>query len=157
MKSTSFFALFIAVLLTACKSQQPRELAFELLPVDFIPMYNELGDTVFVIQSQADFDSLSTRLQLQFQQNEMDLTPYFQTHTLLLVYGGWQRTTGYKLDSRNLVQSGKKVQINAALYTPGEGCLMADMITYPMQMLAVPKQKKARYSLELQKVSKNCR
>ena len=87
----------------------------------------------------------------------MDLTPYYQTHTLLLVYGGWQRSTGYKLDSRNMVQTGKKVQIKAVLHTPGEGCLQADMITYPMQILAVPKQKKVRYSLDLQKVTKNCR
>lgn len=156
MKRIFFFALVVAACLSACKSNKPRELVFELLPADFMPMYNELGDTVFVIESQADFDSLSTRMQLQFHQQEMDLSPYYQTHTLLLVYGGWQRSTGYKLESGSMVQTGKKVQIKATLYTPGEGCLQADMITYPMQLLAVPKQKKVRYSLYLQKVTKNC-
>lgn len=157
MKHISFLALLMAVLLSSCKSQKPREMVFELLPADFMPMYNELGDTVFVINSQAEFDSLSSRLQLQFLQNEIDLTPYFQSNTLLLVYGGWQRTTGYKLDTQKLLRKGKKVQIAATLYTPGEGCLMGDMITYPMQLLAVGKDKKLRYSLELQKVSKSCR
>lgn len=157
MKRIFFFALTLAAFLSACKSNKPRDLVFELLPADFMPMYNELGDTVFVIESQADFDSLSAKLQLQYYRNEIDLSSYYQSHTLLLVYGGWQRSTGYSLDTRSLKQAGRQVKINANLYVPGEGCLQADMITYPMQILAVPKQKKVRFSLELQKVTKNCR
>ena len=156
MKRNLIFALLISLCCVACKSKKPSEMVFELLPAAFVPTYNELNDTLFVLNSQAEFDTLATRLQLQFEQHEMDLTPYFNTHTLLLVYAGWQRTTGYTLDCKKLLQTGKKVQVEATLFTPGEGCLMADMITYPMQLVVVPKQKKVRYSLVLQKVSKNC-
>lgn len=156
MKRNLIFGILLLACLSACKSNKPRELAFELLPADFMPMYNELNDTLFVLNSQAEYDTLAARLQLQFHQKEMDFSPYFNTHTLLLVYAGWQRTTGYALDTKKLVRTGKKVQVEATLSTPGEGCLMADMITYPMQILAVPKEKKVRYSLNLQKVSKNC-
>lgn len=142
---------------TACSSQKPTELVFEQLPANFTPMYNELPASIYVVNSKADWDSLSARLQLQFSENEMDLTSYYATHTLLLVYGGWQRTTGYQIDTKSLVQTGKLVTVQAKLFTPGEGCLMADMITFPMQLIAVPKGKKRTYSLQMQTESKACR
>lgn len=152
------FVLVGALLLgAACSSQKPTELSFELLPANFTPMYNELPATVYAVNSQAAWDSLSKRLQLQFAENEMDLTGYFKTHTLLLVYAGWQRTTGYQLDTKALTQTGKLITVQAKLFTPGEGCLMADMITFPMQLLAVPKGKKRTYSLQMQAEAKACR
>lgn len=164
MKTTRLSRYFLmlglgwALLLgTACSSQKPTELSFELLPADFVPMYNELPAMLYVVNSQAEWDSLSARLQLQFTQNEMDFTSYYSTHTLLLVYAGWQRTTGYQLDTKSLIQTGRLVTAHAKLSTPGEGCLMADMITFPMQLIAVPKGKKRSYSLEMEKVSKDCR
>jgi hypothetical protein len=152
------FALCISLLIfTGCLSQKPEQLSFEILPVQFVPMYNELPATVYAINSQAEFDSLTARLQLQFIDNEMDLSGYYATHTLLLVYAGWQRTTGYQLDTKMLLRKGRQVGVHAVLQTPGEGCLMADMITFPMQLLAVPKGKKRVYSLEMQLMSKPCR
>lgn len=147
-------ALFLAA---GCKSQKPVELSFELLPADFVPMYNELPAMLYVVNTPAEWDSLSARLQLQFTQHEMDLNGYFATHTLLLVYGGWQRTSGYQLDTKALIRTGKKVTVQAKLLSPGNGCLMADVITFPMQLLAVPKGKKRTYSLQMQTESKPCR
>lgn len=158
LRLRSLAVLFLAmVLVTGCASQKPKELSFELLPANFTPMYNELPARLYVVNDQASWDSLSTQLQLQFTDNEMDLSGYFATHTLLLVYAGWQRTTGYQLDTKALVQTGKLVSLQAKLYTPGEGCLMADMITFPMQLIAVPKGKKRTYSLQMQTESKPCR
>lgn len=147
-------ALFLAA---GCRSQKPVELSFEVLPADFVPMYNELPAMLYVLNSTTEWDSLSARLQLQFTQHELDLSGYFATHTLLLVYGGWQRTSGYQLDTKALVQTGKKVSVHTKLLSPGNGCLMADVITFPMQLLAVPKGKKRTYSLQMQTESKPCR
>lgn len=144
-------------LLSACMSTKVSELSFEYLPADFTSSYNELPSQLFLINSQAEFDSIYKLLQLGPGMHEVDYSVYFEANSLLLVYGGMQRSTGYEVNTRSVMAGKKKIELKAELIRPGQNCLVADMITYPLQLLAVEKIEEAELTFELTPRDKDCR
>ncbi|MDP2188946.1 MAG: protease complex subunit PrcB family protein [Sphingobacteriaceae bacterium] len=148
--------LFATALLMGCASNKPKLLTFEYLPSDFQSMYNEKGANIYVINNDNEMQEVLKELQMQ-PINEVDYSFFYQNNSLVLIYGGMQRTTGYKVDLQSVTLTKGKLQVLAELHTPGEGCLMGDMITYPVQLIAIEKIAGKDVSLDMPVVAKPCR
>lgn len=149
--------LSLNLLASACMSTKVSELSFEFLPADFTSLYNELPPQVYLINTQADFDSICKVLQLGPGMHEVDYNVYFMESSLLLVYGGMQRSTGYEVNTLSVMASKKSIQLKAELVRPGQHCLVADMITYPLQLLAVDKIEEVELAFDWVVRDKDCR
>lgn len=88
--------------------------------------------------------------------NEVDYGVFYENNSLLLVYGGMQRTTGYKIDLKSVTLAKGKLEVLAELQGPGEGCLMGDAITYPAQLIAIQKMAGQDVKLTMPLVAKPC-
>lgn len=148
--------LFATALLIGCASNKPKLLTFEYLPSDFQSLYNEKGANIYVINNENEMQEVLKELQMQ-PINEVDYSFFYQNNSLVLIYGGMQRTTGYKVDLQSVTLTKGKLQVLAELHTPGEGCIMGDMITYPVQLIAIQKIKGDNASLDMPAVAKPCR
>ncbi len=148
--------LLSTTLFIACVSNKPKLLTFEYLPAEFQSNYNEKGSSIHVINSEKEMEEVLKELQMQ-PVNEVDYSYFYQNNSLVFVYGGMQRTTGYKIDLQSLTLTKGKLQVLAELHTPGEGCLMGDMITYPVQLIATQKIDGKNVSLDMPAVAKPCR
>ena len=148
--------LFSAAFLMACASNKPKLLSFEYLPSNFQSIYNEKGASIHVINNEEEMQEVLKALQMQ-PINEVDYSFFYQNNSLVLIYGGMQRTTGYKIDLQSVTLTKGKLQVLAELHTPGEGCIMGDMITYPVQFIAIQKIDGKNVSLDMPAVAKPCR
>jgi hypothetical protein len=148
--------LFSTALLMACASNKPKLLSFEYLPSNFQSMYNEKSASIHVINNEEEMQEVLKELQMQ-PINEVDYSFFYQNNSLVLIYGGMQRTTGYKVDLQSVTLTKGKLQVLAELHTPGEGCIMGDMITYPVQLIAIQKIEGDNASLDMPTVAKPCR
>ena len=142
---------------TGCMSTKVSELSFEYVPADFISTYNEMPPQVYLINGQAEFDSICKRLQLAPGMHEVDYNAYFKENSLLLVYGGMQRTTGYDVNTLSVLAGKKSLHLKLELIRPGQQCMVADMITYPLQILAVEKMEEVELSFDWVVRDKDCR
>lgn len=142
---------------TGCMSTKVSELSFEYVPADFISTYNEMPPQVYLINGQAEFDSICKRLQLAPGMHEVDYNAYFKENSLLLVYGGMQRTTGYDVNTLSVLAGKKSLHLKLELIRPGQQCMVADMITYPLQILAVEKMEEVELSFDWVARDKDCR
>lgn len=142
---------------TSCMSTKVSELSFEYVPADFFSTYNELPPQVYLINGQAEFDSICKLLQLEPGMHEVDYNVYFKENSLLLVYGGMQRTTGYDVNTLSVLAGKKSLHLKLELIRPGQQCMVADMITYPLQILAVEKMEDVELSFDWVARDKDCR
>lgn len=153
----SFTALlFLTVLLFSCASNKPTLLTFEYLPADFQSMYNEKGPNIYIINNDMDMQNVLKELQMQ-PMNDADYSFFYENNSLVLIYGGMQPTTGYKIDLQSVTLTKGKLEVLAELHSPGEGCLMGDMITYPVQLIAIQKIDSQDVKLSMQVIAKPCR
>lgn len=150
------FSLF-AITLTACAVNKSQLLSFEYLPAVFEHEYSENEAKVYLVNDQNSYNALLTKLKMK-QQDRTAYAEYWENNSLLLVYGGTRPSSGYYIQTDSLLQKGKTLEVIATLTGPGENCMVAEMITYPMQLLAIPKTKvKGDIKLHLKPVSKACR
>lgn len=155
-----FLKLFTAVLFStalfiSCASNKPKLLTFEYLPADFQSMYNEKGPNIYVINTDNEMQEVLKNLQMQ-PMSEVDYSFFYENNSLVLIYGGMQRTTGYKIDLQSVTLTKGKLEVLAELHTPGEGCLMGDMITYPAQLIAIQKIDGQDVKLDMPVIAKPC-
>lgn len=148
--------LFSTALLVSCAANKPKLLSFEYLPVDFQSMYNENGPNSYLINNDMDMQQVLKKLELQ-PINEVDYGFFYENNSLLLIYGGMQRTTGYKIDLKSVTLAKGKLEVRAELHGPGEGCLLGDAITYPTQLIAIPKFDGQYVMLTMPVIAKPCR
>lgn len=149
-------ALFLTALLASCASKKPQLLTFEYLPADFQSMYNEQAANIYVINSEKEMQEVLKGLKMQ-QINEVDYSYFYENNSLVLVYGGMQRTTGYKINLESATLTKGRLEVLAELQTPGEGCSMGDMITYPVQLIAIQKIEGKEVSLDMPSIAKPCK
>ncbi|MFN3528861.1 MAG: protease complex subunit PrcB family protein [Bacteroidia bacterium] len=143
MKLTSLFLMLLtaALLLTGCRTHKPVALAYEIVPVDYRLSNENAAPGFYLMRSMNDMDKLIAALGLEPVSHEYDYSVYFGEYDLLLIYGGQKATSGYKIEALEVRGSKKSLRVIAELQSPKSGCLLAQMITYPMQLIAIPKTK----------------
>jgi len=146
----------LATLSLGCASQKPQLLSFEYLPAVFEHEYVEQAPGAWLINDQESYNKLLTELKMQ-QQDGKEFTSYWEKNSLLLVYGGTCPSGGYYIQTDSILSEGKQLQVIATLTGPGADCAVTDMITYPLQLLAIPKnQTRNEIKLVLKSKSKPC-
>lgn len=136
----SHYILFslLAVFSIGCASNKPQLMTFEYLPAVFEHEYAENEAKAYLINDQESYYKLLGQLKMR-QQDRDEYAEYWENYSLLLVYGGTRPSTGYNIQTDSVVTVGNKMKVSALLHEPGDNCMVADMITYPLQLLAIPK------------------
>lgn len=147
----------LAVVLSSCGANKPQMLSFEYLPAVYEHEYVEQEAKAYLVNDQESYNELLAKLKIK-QQDRDEYTEYWENSSLLLVYGGTRPSTGYAIQTDSISQQGKKMRVSALFIEPGDNCMVADMITYPFQLLAIPKTYvKEDIELVLRSRKKACR
>lgn len=149
--------LSLLLLFNSCGSKKPAVLSFEYLPAVYEHSYNEKPAQAYLVNSDADYLALLDTLGIR-QQDEIFYDSYWAANSLLLVYGGMRPSSGFSLQTDSLIRRGNEIEIRATLVKPGDDCMVADVISYPFQLLAIPKSKEnTRFKLSITEKTKRCR
>jgi hypothetical protein len=152
-----FSWLSLGLLLSSCGANKPTVLSFEYLPAVYEHSYNEKPAQAYLVNSDSEYLALLDSLGIR-QQDEIFYESYWAANSLLLVYGGMRPSSGYSLQTDSLIRRGKEIEIRATLFKPGDDCMVADVISYPFQLLAIPKSTaNTRFKLLITEKSKRCR
>lgn len=63
----------------------------------------------------------------------------FTTSTVLALFAGERRTGGYQITITRILNDRGTLRVIAQETTPGQGCFVAQVLTYPYQMVQIPK------------------
>lgn len=149
--------ILCAGFLFGCASRIPRSVDFEVIPAQFEVAYQEIGPKIFIIQNENDLKKAMELLQLSAPEGLPDLNFYFQQHTVLLLYGGMQRSNGFMFGAESVQAKKQSVTITARLLQPAADCIVASVITYPMQLIAIDHLGGTDFSLDLVNAMRPCR
>jgi hypothetical protein len=146
----------LSSLLLSCATQKPEALSFEYLSGVYEHRYVEKGAEVQLIGSAAEYESKLKALGCTPQGKEMEGFD-FEKRSLILLFGGTRPSSGYSIQTDSLIRTGKSLKLVAVLQKPGENCVVADMISYPMQLLAIDKPAKGTaLTLSLKENTTDC-
>jgi hypothetical protein len=147
----------LSSLLLSCASQKPEALSFEYLSGVYEHQFVEKGPEVQLISSAAEYESSLKALGCTPQGKEIEGFD-FEKRSLVLLFGGTRPSSGYSIQTDSLVRTGKALELVGVLQKPGENCIVADMISYPMQLLAIDKPVSGTVlTLRLKETTTNCR
>ncbi|MFN3528860.1 MAG: protease complex subunit PrcB family protein [Bacteroidia bacterium] len=153
-----FLFLFVLVIgLNGCASKKQQTVLFENIQVRYESMYNELGPNAFLINTKAELDSVQSLLELSPAKGMPDLSLFLEDRSLVLVYGGMRPSAGYRLHVLKLSRTKNELFIRTRLFKPGENCYVSTVITYPLQVVAIPKTTQVRLNLDLLESTQDCK
>lgn len=153
----SMAGLILAAWLGGCASTKVKVADFEVIPVHFQTAYQELGPRMFVIKSEADLQKAMETLQLRLEQDLPELGFYLEKHTVVLLYGGMQRSNGFLFGAESVTVRKQAVNISARLLAPDADCQVAQVITFPLQLIAIEHQGGSNFVLDLVQSVRPCR
>lgn len=158
MRKQHFFVLFLLFIsLYGCASKKQQTVRYEVMEVRYESMYNEHGPNAFLINTKAQLDSVQRFLELSPAEGMPDLSLFLEDRSLLLVYGGMRPSAGYRLHVLKLIRTKKELFIGARVIKPGENCYVSTVITYPLQVVALPKTSGLRLNLDLLESTEDCK
>lgn len=143
--------------LSSCASQKTQPILFENIQVRYQSAYHEQGPDAYLINSTTELDSVLAKLQLTPSPGGIDLTEMLQDRSLILVYGGNRPTAGHKLHVLKINRVKKELQIKSRLFVPGANCYVPQVITYPLQVVAIPKTTGVQLTLDLLQSTQDCK
>lgn len=141
----------------SCASQKPQAVMFENIQVRYQSAYHEQGPNAYLINTTAELDSVLALLQLTSSPGGIDLAEVLSDRSLILVYGGNRPSAGHKLHVLKINQIKKEMQIKSRLFVPGANCYVPQVITYPLQVVAIPKTKGVQLTLDLLQSTQDCK
>ncbi|GEM_PF-1206384 len=150
------FSFLLAGSFSCASRKQAVPLSFEYLTAVYEHEYSENGPKAYLINDAAQYQAVLGELKIR-QQDKSDYESYWKTNSLLLVYGGTRPSSGFSLSTELVTQKGDSLLIEAILTKPGNNCMVSDMITYPFQLIAIPRtSQKAVPALQLKEKEKAC-
>lgn len=147
----------LVIALWSCASQKPQPILFENIQVRYQSAFHEQGPDAYLINSVAELDSVLAKLQLSAGAGGIDMAELLQDRSLILVYGGNRPTAGHKLHVLKINRLKKELQIKSRLFVPGTNCYVPQVITYPLQVVAIPKIQDVRLTLDLLQSTQDCK
>lgn len=151
-----FFLVLLGFGLSACASNKGQLLIFENIQVRYDSEYNELERTAFVINTEAELLAALTQLQLSPRRGTPDLAAFLDDRTLIVVYGGMRRTAGHRLHVTKISQKRSGLTVRARMLQPGPNCVTSSVLSYPLQVVAIPKNKTAKLTLDFLESIQDC-
>jgi len=151
-----FIGIF-TLALWSCASQKAQPILFENIQVRYQSAYHEQGPDAFLINTTAELEAILAKLQLSAAPGGIDLTELLNDRSLILVYGGNRPTAGHKLHVLKINRLKKELQIKSRLFVPGANCYVPQVITYPLQVVAIPKTENVQLTLDLLQSTQDCK
>ncbi len=141
----------------ACASTKPKPIEFEVIPVRFQVAYQEIGPKMFVLKNEQDLIKAMAFLNLEAPEGLPDLSFYFPQHTVVLLYAGMQRSSGYMFGAEAVEVKKELITITARLLQPDADCMVSSVITYPLQLIAIEHVGGTNFNLDLVNAVRACR
>ena len=66
----------------------------------------------------------------------------FSKHNIIIVAQGMKNSGGYSVDIKSVNVTANNVIVNADFNKPGKNCIVTDVITYPYEVIKIPKVNK---------------
>lgn len=139
------------------QAQRLQVLPFENIQVRYQSAFNESKPNVFLINTPAELEKVLQELKLTANPGSIDLAEFLAEQSLLLVYGGNRPTSGHKLHVLKVTRSRKELIIKSRLFVPGANCYVPQVVTYPLQVVAIPKTQGVRLTLDLLQSTQDCK
>lgn len=138
-------------------AQRQQAVPFENIQVRYQSAYHEAKPNAYLINTTADLERVLQELKLTPNAGSIDLTDFLAEQSLLLVYGGNRPTSGHKLHVLKVTRNRKELVIKSRLFVPGTNCYVPQVITYPLQVVAIPKTQGVRLTLDLLQSTQDCK
>ncbi|MBA4304411.1 MAG: hypothetical protein C0424_09325 [Sphingobacteriaceae bacterium] len=139
------------------QAQRQQVVPFENIQVRYQSAFNESKPNAFLINTPAELEKVLTDLKLTANPGSIDLAEFLAEQSLLLVYGGNRPTSGHKLHVLKVTRSRKELIIKSRLFVPGTNCYVPQVVTYPLQVVAIPKTQGVRLTLDLLQSTQDCK
>lgn len=146
-----------ALLFCQCSVNKPKVIEFEVIPIQFQVAYQEIGPKLFILKSEEDLKKAMVLLKMEAPEGLPDLSFYFQQHTVVLLYAGMQRSSGFMFGAEAVQVQKQSVTITARLLQPASDCVVSSVITYPMQLIAIEHTGGTDFNLDLVNAIRACR
>ncbi|MDP2188945.1 MAG: protease complex subunit PrcB family protein [Sphingobacteriaceae bacterium] len=146
-----------SLLFSACVSTKPKAVEFEVIPTQFQFAYQEYGPKIFILKNEDDLKKAMTFLKMEAPEGLPDLSFYFPQHTVVLLYAGMQRSSGFMFGAEAVQVKKQSVTITARLLQPASDCMVSAVITYPMQLIAIEHVGGTDFNLDLVNAIRPCR
>lgn len=130
---------------------------FENIQVRYQSAMNEAKPNAFLINTEADLQRVLQDLKLTASPGSIDLTAFLADQSLLLVYGGNRPSSGHKLHVLKVTRNRKELVVKSRLFVPGANCYVPQVVTYPLQVVAIPKTQGVRLTLDLLQSTQDCK
>ena len=130
---------------------------FENIQVRYQSAFNEAKPNAYLINTPEELEKVLQELKLTANPGSIDLGQLLAEQSLLLVYGGNRPTAGHKLHVLKVTRSRKELTIKSRLFVPGANCYVQQLLTYPLQVVAIPKTQGVRLTLDLLQSTQDCK
>lgn len=139
------------------QAQRQQAVPFENIQVRYQSAFHESKPNAFLINTPAELEKVLTELKLTANPGSIDLSEFLAEQSLLLVYGGNRPSSGHKLHVLKVTRSRKELTIKSRLFVPGANCYVPQVVTYPLQVVAIPKTQGVRLTLDLLQSTQDCK
>ncbi len=95
-----------------------------------------------VIKNQSDYETLMN--EVYYNQDKMPVIPEvdFTKNYLVAVAVGARNTGGYAIQITGITESSSGMTVSVTETSPGKNCVVTESITYPYQIVKIPKTDK---------------
>jgi hypothetical protein len=156
VKNIAFLILVFFTVL-GCASQKGQMIIFENVQVRYDGAHPKQGPNAYIINSEERLRAVLADLQLNPRIGNPDLTAYLPEYTLIVVYGGIRKTGGHRLHVTKIIQKKRELVVRARMLQPGPNCNTSSVISYPVQIVAIPKNATKRLNLDFLESIQDCK
>lgn len=151
------FLILIVFTALGCASQKGQMIIFENVQVRYDGAHPKQGPNAYIINSEERLRAVLADLQLNPRIGNPDLTAYLPEYTLIVVYGGIRKTGGHRLHVTKIIQKKRELVVRARMLQPGPNCNTSSVISYPVQIVAIPKNATKRLTLDFLESIQDCK
>jgi hypothetical protein len=152
-----FWALLVLILtVSGCASKKGNMVLFENVQMRF--QVNETNEkpAIFLINNSADLSRVLSSLELVPARGMPDLNIFLEDRSLIVIHAGRRISANNKLYVIKVVENKKGMTVRARILVPGQNCGNNNSVTYPVQVIAVPKVLAGKLTLDLIETLQNC-
>lgn len=145
----SFFFLLFTLLFTNCKNSEKnnskgKEISSEV-PFSVLSEGNNGGfeqDTLLLIRSSEEMQAGWKKLFSNFVEQPDMPSVHFANQMVVILSMGEKNNGGYSIEVSKVVEKELQLAVFANYISPGQNCIVAEVISYPFVVISIPKKDK---------------
>ncbi|MEM6763715.1 MAG: protease complex subunit PrcB family protein [Bacteroidota bacterium] len=128
----------------------PQSISFEAINPGGIGLMEQAQD--ILISSEEQWKKFRSNVP---SSGKMDID--FTTHMMVGCFMGMKNSGGYSVKIIEIKQEGNILQVSRNFYSPGPSCMVTMAITYPYQIVKIPKMKVTEARFDGKYISQDCK